>query len=69
MNQINDLLDRLMETRYRTVAQSLEERIDKLERQKRVLAEKATTDVPTKARLEECIELTLRSPLKSLEYR
>lgn len=58
--QIDDLIDRLVETQNRTVAQRLEERIDKLERQKIVLAEKAAKDVPTKARLEDCMELTLR---------
>ena len=58
--QIEELIDRLVETDNRTVAKKFEERIDKLERQKIVLAEKADKKVPSKARLEECMELTLK---------
>ena len=58
--QIEELLDRLVEASNRTVMLKLEERIEKLERQKLVLAEKAAKEVPTKARLEDCMELTLR---------
>ena len=58
--QVEGLIDRLVDTENRTVAKKLEERIDALERQKLVLAEKATKELPTKARLEDCMELTLR---------
>ena len=58
--QIEELLDRLVDTDTRTVAKKLEERIDKLERDKFVLAEKASKPMPTKARLEECMELALK---------
>ena len=46
--------------RISSVAKKLEERIDMLERQKLVMAEKAAIDVPSKGRLEDCMELTLR---------
>jgi len=58
--KIEGMIDRLVDTDNRTVARKLEERIDTLERQKLVLAEKAAKDVPSKGRLEDCMELTLR---------
>lgn len=58
--QIEGMIDRLVDTENRTVARKLEERIDTLERQKLVLAEKAAKNVPSKGRLEDCMELTLR---------
>ncbi|WP_281825097.1 hypothetical protein [Jannaschia rubra] len=54
------LIGRLVDIENRTVARKLEERIDTLERQKLMLAEKAAKDVPSKGRLENCMELTLR---------
>ena len=58
--QIEELIDRLVEMGNRTVVKKLEERIEKLERHKIVLAEKVAKEVPSKARLEDCMELTLR---------
>ncbi|MCB1469978.1 MAG: recombinase family protein, partial [Rhizobiaceae bacterium] len=58
--QIEDLLDRIVESGSASVVRALEKRVDTLERQKIVLAEKASKTLPPKGRLEECIELTLK---------
>lgn len=58
--QIDDLLDRVMEAGSQSVIRAYEKRIDGLERQKIILAEKASKTLPPKGRLEECIELTLK---------
>jgi len=65
--QIEDLLDRLLETENRTVMKKLEERIDTLERQKIVLAEPLARPAPKKQEMEDCIELSLKF-LSSLWY-
>ena len=58
--QIEDLLDRVVEAGSQSVIRAYEKRIDKLEREKIVLAEKAAKTLPPKGRLEECIELALK---------
>jgi site-specific DNA recombinase len=57
--QIEGLLDRIVEAGSPSVVKAYETRIDKLEREKFVLAERATTIVPPKGRLEESIEHAL----------
>jgi hypothetical protein len=64
--QIGSLLDRIVDATSASVVSAYEARIDKLERQKIVLAERVETTVPPKGRLEDCIELALNflsSPL------
>ena len=68
--QIEDLLDRIIDTKSQSVVAAYEKRLDKLEREKIVLAERASKTLPPKGRLEECIELTLKflsSPWKIYE--
>ena len=58
--QIEGLLDRIVEAKNASVVTAYEARIEKLERDKIVLAEKIEKVVPPKGQLEDCIELTLR---------
>lgn len=58
--QIEGLLDRVVEATSSSVVSAYEARIERLERDKIVLAERATTSVPPKGRLEDCIELAMR---------
>ncbi|MFD2740459.1 hypothetical protein ACFSUD_12805 [Sulfitobacter aestuarii] len=58
--QIEELLDRIIDAKSDSVVAAYEKRIDKLEREKIVLAERASKTVPPKGRLEECMELSLR---------
>jgi site-specific DNA recombinase len=58
--QIEGLLDRVVEATSASVVSAYEARIERLERDKIVLAERATTSVPPKGRLEDCIELAMR---------
>lgn len=57
--QIEGLLDRIVETSSPSVISAYEGRIAKLEREKILLAERATQTVPPKGRFEEFIELSL----------
>ncbi len=57
--QIESLLDRIVDATNASVVSAYEARIEKLERQKIVLAERVETTVPPKGRLEDCIELAL----------
>lgn len=58
--QIDELLDRVVEASSRSVVSAYESRIEKLERQKIVLAEKAAKTVPPKGQLETCMELAMQ---------
>ncbi len=57
--QIESLLDRVVDASTPSVVSACETRIEKLERQKIVLSEKAAKTVPPKGRLEDCIELAM----------
>jgi len=57
--QIEDLLDRLIEAASPSVVKAYETRIEKLGRDKLVLAERASRTLPEKGRLEEFIELSV----------
>lgn len=57
--QIEALLDRIVEASSASVVGAYEKRIEKLEREKLVLAEKAAQSVPPQGRLEEFIEHAL----------
>ena len=57
--QIESLLDRIVDANSASVVSAYEARIEKLERQKIVLAERVETTVPPKGPLEDCIELAL----------
>ncbi len=57
--QIESLLDRIVKASSTPVVKACEARIEKLERDKFVLVERATTIVPPKGRLEESIEHAL----------
>ncbi|WP_299830940.1 zinc ribbon domain-containing protein [uncultured Roseobacter sp.] len=57
--QIDDLLDRIVETNRASVIRAYEARIEKLEREKIVLGEKLSATLPSKSRLEDFIELAL----------
>ena len=57
--QIDNLLDRIVEASNASVVHAYEARIDKLERQKIVLQERLDKTIPSKRRLEDCIELAL----------
>lgn len=57
---ILELVDRLVETKNGTVIKAIEGKIERLERDKLVLAEKAGAPLPNAARFEECIELALK---------
>lgn len=68
--QINGLLDRIVDATNPAVIGAYEQRIAKLERERLVLAERASQTVPAKGRLEDCIELALKflsSPWKIYE--
>ncbi|MCV9960288.1 recombinase family protein [Pararhizobium sp. BT-229] len=57
--QIQRVLERIIETGNATVIKAYEEKIDKLEREKLLLAEKVSRIVPPKGKLEEFIEPAL----------
>lgn len=57
--QIEGLLDRLIEAASPSVVKAYESRIEKLEREKLLLAERASRTLPEKGRLEEFIELSM----------
>ncbi len=57
--QIEALLDRIVEASSASVVGAYEKRIEKLEREKLLLAEKAAQSVPPQGRLEEVIEHAL----------
>ncbi|WP_081904674.1 zinc ribbon domain-containing protein [Palleronia rufa] len=57
--QIEDLLDRIVDAERESVIKAYEKRLDKLERQKIVLAEKASKALPTNKAQRECIEQAL----------
>ena len=57
---ILELVDRLVETQNATVIKAIEAKIEKLEREKIVLSEKAEQPLPSTARFEECMELSMR---------
>lgn len=59
--QIESLLDGVVEATSPSVVTAYEARIEKLERQKFVLSEKAEKTIPPKGRMEDCIKLALRS--------
>ncbi|MET3600108.1 DNA invertase Pin-like site-specific DNA recombinase [Martelella mangrovi] len=59
-DQMENLLDRIVETTNPTVIAAYEARITKLEREKIVLSERASKMLPPKGRLEEMIELSLK---------
>ncbi|MGJ8530093.1 recombinase family protein, partial [Maritalea sp.] len=54
------LVDRILETESQTVQKAIEAKIEKLEREKIVLVEKAAEPLPNVGRFEECIELALQ---------
>ncbi|MFT4014270.1 MAG: zinc ribbon domain-containing protein, partial [Paracoccus sp. (in: a-proteobacteria)] len=58
--QIDGLLDRIVDATNPTVIGAYEKRIEKLERERFVLAERVVQSVPPKGRLEEVIELSLK---------
>ncbi len=58
--QIEGLVDRLVETSSQSVVAACEGRIEKLERQKILLTEKAEKTLPAKGQRESCIELALQ---------
>ncbi|MDD9715791.1 hypothetical protein PVW48_03490 [Dinoroseobacter sp. PD6] len=58
--QIENLLDRLVETEKASVVAACEARIDRLEREKLVLSERLEKTAPPKGQLEDCIELALK---------
>ena len=55
-----ELVGRMVETKNATVLKALEAKIERLEREKLVLEEKAQEPMPNATRFEECIELSLR---------
>ena len=55
-----ELIDRLVETKNPTVVKAIETKIEKLEREKFALVEKASEPLPNVGKFEECIELSLR---------
>lgn len=68
--QIDGLLDRIVDATNPAVIGAYEQRIAKLERERLVLAERASQTVPSKGRLEDCMELALSflsSPWKIYE--
>ncbi len=54
------LVDRLLESESQTVVKAIEAKIEKLEREKISLAEKAREPLPNVGRSEECIELAMK---------
>ena len=59
-SQISKLLDRIVESSSTSVISALEQRVEKLEREKFRLSEKAETMVPPKGRFGESIELAMK---------
>ncbi len=57
---ILELVDRLVETQNPTVIKAIESKIEKLEREKLLLVEKAEQPLPNAARFEECMELSMK---------
>jgi len=57
--QIENLLDRIVETNNASVVSAFEDKIDRLERDKIVLQEKINSALPKKGRLEDCMEFAL----------
>ena len=57
---LSELIDRLVETKNPTVVKAIETKIEKLEREKFALVEKAAEPLPSVGKFEECIELSLR---------
>jgi site-specific DNA recombinase len=57
--QIDGLMDRIVEAESTSVVKAYEKRIDALEREKIILAERASTILPPKGKLEESIEHAL----------
>ena len=55
-----ELIDRMVETKNATVIKAIESKIEKLEREKIALIEKASEPLPNAGKFEECIELSLR---------
>lgn len=55
-----ELIDRMVETKNPTVIKAIETKIEKLEREKFALVEKASEPLPRAGKFEECIELSLR---------
>jgi len=55
-----ELIDRMVETNNATVIKAIESKIEKLEREKIALVEKASEPLPNEGKFEECIELSLR---------
>ena len=55
-----ELIDRMVETKSPTVIKAIESKIEKLEREKFAIAEKADQPLPNAGKFEECIELSLR---------
>jgi len=55
-------VDRIVVTTRESVIEALEKRLDRLERDKIILAERIEKAVPPKGRLEDCMELALRFP-------
>ena len=55
-----ELVDRLVETRSPAVVKALESKLERLEREKLLLSEKAANPLPSQGKFEECMELTMR---------
>ncbi|MEM9099375.1 MAG: hypothetical protein AAGC79_12730 [Pseudomonadota bacterium] len=58
--EIEDLLDRIVDAQSRTVIRKLEERIDTLEKEQRILSERAAQALPESGQLEGCMELAMQ---------
>lgn len=58
--QIDGILDRIVDTDNASVIAACEQRIEKLERQKNILREKAAQSVPPMGRKSDCIALALK---------
>lgn len=59
-SQIEDMLDKIMDAENKSVIRAFEKRIDKLEKQKIVLSEKAAKQLPKTKSKRECMELSLK---------
>lgn len=57
---ILELVDRMVETKNQTVVRALEAKVERAEREKLVMLDRAQEPLPNTARFEECIELALR---------
>lgn len=58
--QIEDVLDRIMDASSASIISAYEARLEKLERQRLVLTEKAASALPKNGQLEKFIELSLK---------